>query len=400
MRICLASAVLPLAACPGGGAGTAPPDTPGGSAQPGPAIPSRAEQEGLRLLRQGDFKGAEPHLSEALKSRPDDPRLQEALAFLYGRTDRWRQAEELYRRILAASPGSPGARKGLARVLSDTGRDEEGLAVLREAPRDKTPQPPAVAGEAARILVRLGRPAEAVSEARAALPGDPKNPEVRYVLGTALEAQGDLEGALQAFQEALRLDPGHLGALSHVAGLDGRLGREADAARAREAHDAALARSRIEDRVRGHRTAGVDAFNRQDYARALEEFRTIIVQDPKDPQAHLYEGSALLALGRRDEARRSLTESLALEPRNERALLELGRLEALEEHLDQAIDAWRRAIAINPEFAPPHYFIAGVLQARGDADGARAERERYDALRRLSPDGALQIADPGTQAPP
>jgi Flp pilus assembly protein TadD len=161
-----------------------------------------------------------------------------------------------------------------------------------------------------------------------------------------------------------------------------------------------MARSRIEDRVRGHRTAGVDAFNRQDYARALEEFRTIIAQDPKDPQAHLYEGSALLALGRRDEARRALTESLALEPRNERALLELGRLEALEEHLDQAIDAWRRAIAINPEFAEPHYFIAGVLQARGDADGARAERERYDALRRLSPDGALQIADPGTQAPP
>jgi Flp pilus assembly protein TadD len=367
--------------------------------QPGPAIPSQAEQEGLRLLRQGDFKGAEPRLSEALKKRPDDPRLQEALAFLYGRTDRWRQAEEIYRRILVTSPGSVGARLGLARVLSDTGRDEEGLAVLRAAPQGQTPRPAAMAGEAARILVRLGRPAEAASEARAALPGDPKNPEPRYILGMALEAQGDLQGALQAYEEALRLDPGHLGALSHIAGLDSRLGREADAARAREAHDAALARRRIEDRVRGHRTAGVDAFNRQDYARALEEFRTIIAEDPKDPQAHLYEGSALLALGRHDEARRALTESLALEPRNERALLELGRLEALEEHLDQAIDAWRRAIAINPEFAEPHYFIAGVLQARGDANGARAERERYDALRRLSPDSALQIADPGAKAP-
>jgi Flp pilus assembly protein TadD len=141
--------------------------------------------------------------------------------------------------------------------------------------------------------------------------------------------------------------------------------------------------------------AGVEAFNRQDFARALEEFRTILQEDPRDPQAHLYEGSALLALGRHDEARRALEESLALDPRNERALLELGRLEALEEHLDQALDAWRRAIAINPDFAEPHYFIAGVLQARGDADGARAEKERYETLRRLAPESALQIADPG-----
>lgn len=389
-------AVAALVACPGGGTGDALRDRSGNGAV-SPATPSQAEQEGLRLLRQGDYKGAEPRLSEALKSRPDDMRLQEALAFVYGRTDRWRQAEELYRRVLAASPSSPGARLGLARVLSDTGRDEEGLAVLRQAPGSPTSDtlPAAASGEAARILVRLGRPAEAAAEARTAMAGDTRNPEPRYVLGTALEAQGDLEGALSAFQEAIRLDPGHVGALSHVAGIESRLGRDAEAARAREAHDAALARHRIDDRVRGHRVAGVEAFNRQDFARALEEFRTILQEDPRDPQAHLYEGSALLALGRHDEARRALEESLALDPRNERALLELGRLEALEEHLDQALDAWRRAIAINPDFAEPHYFIAGVLQARGDADGARAEKERYETLRRLAPESALQIADPG-----
>jgi tetratricopeptide (TPR) repeat protein len=392
-------AVAVLAACPGGGTGGAARDAPESADGARPAAPSQAEQEGFRLLRQGDPKAAEPHLVEALKGRPDDARLLEALAFVYGRTDRWRQAEDLYRRVLAATPGSPGARIGLARVLSDTGRDAEGLAVLRAASAPAPGATPAAAGEAARILVRLGRPAEAAAEARTAMTGDARNPEPRYVLGTALEAQGDLEGALAAFQEAIALDPGHVGALAHVAAIDSRLGRAAEAARARDAHDAALARHRIDDRVRGHRVAGVEAFNRQDYTKALEEFRAILREDPRDPQAHLYEGSALLALGRRGEARQALQQSLAIDPRNERTFLELGRLEALDDHLDQALDAWRRAIAINPDFAEPHYFIAGVLQARGDADGARSERERYETLRRLTPESALQIADPGGKTP-
>jgi len=40
-----------------------------------------------------------------------------------------------------------------------------------------------------------------------------------------------------------------------------------------------------------------------------------------------------------------------------------------------------------------------VLQARGDADGARAEKDRYETLRKLSPESALQIADPDGSGP-
>src|SRR5207249_9596859 len=82
-------------------------------------------QTGLRLFRQGDLKGAEPYLAEALKSAPRDPRILEMLGSIYARTDRPKQAEDSFRVALAVEPASIGARLGLAAVLVATGRYDD-----------------------------------------------------------------------------------------------------------------------------------------------------------------------------------------------------------------------------------------------------------------------------------
>src|SRR5213594_2784746 len=61
-------------------------------------------ETGLQLFRQGDLKGAEPHLAGALKSSPRDRRILEALGSIYARTDRWKQSEESFRTALAVEP--------------------------------------------------------------------------------------------------------------------------------------------------------------------------------------------------------------------------------------------------------------------------------------------------------
>src|SRR5262245_15158047 len=76
---------------------------------------------GIELLRQGDLKGAEPHLAGALRSAPNDRRILEALGSIYARTDRYRQAEESFRAALRVEPASFGAQLGLAAVLIDMG---------------------------------------------------------------------------------------------------------------------------------------------------------------------------------------------------------------------------------------------------------------------------------------
>jgi Flp pilus assembly protein TadD len=195
------------------------------------------------------------------------------------------------------------------------------------------------------------------------------------------------------------LRPHHVGALSRLALLYTRLGRSADAARARTAHDEALARQRVEERVRGHRVKGVAAFNRGDFQAALQEFEVISREDPRDPQAYLMTGSSLIALSRYDEARRALDRSLELQPRNERTLLEMGRLLALQDRLDESIRTIRSSIEVNPEFAEPHYFLAGILTARGDADGAQREMRRFEELKARSPGAALELAGPPEAVP-
>jgi len=367
-------------------------DGPAGSA-PGPATPEAAAVEGLQLVRSGAFDAAEPHLLRALAAHPRDARLLEAMGQVYARSDRFRQAETSFRQALDASPDARGARLSLARLLGDTGRDAEGLEVLKpllQAHGDALP----VRLEQARLLLRGGSAPEGLEAARAAAALDARSPEAQYLLGLGLEAQGDRPAALAAYERAADLDPSHLGALSHMQILAARLGRREESERAGARHAAALLKSRVDERVRGHRVKGVEAFNRQDYAAALEEFRIIAREDPTDPQAHLFIGSSLLALNRRDEARAALERSLALQPRGERAWLEMGRLLAYENRLDEAVQALRRASEINPEFAEPHYFLAGVLQARGDADGAHREMARFEELRRRSPDGGMMVVEP------
>jgi tetratricopeptide (TPR) repeat protein len=110
---------------------------------------------------------------------------------------------------------------------------------------------------------------------------------------------------------------------------------------------------------------------------------------------HLHLGSTFLALGNPDEARRALDRCLALDPRNDRALVEMGRLHALANRLDEAIEALRKAVAVNPEFAEPHYYLAGIYRARGEPERYREEMRIFDDLRSRSKGSALEVEPVG-----
>jgi len=227
----------------------------------------------------------------------------------------------------------------------------------------------------------------------AALARQPDNAEAHYVLGLCLEKRAAFPEAVAEMRRASGLAADHLGALSHLVTLEMRLGHPEDAERFREAHAAALFRKRVEERVRVHRVNGVEAFNREDYPAALREFQAVADEDPKDPQARLYLGSVRIALGDLDRAKEELETSLRLDPHSERAFMELGRLHALAGRLDESIAAFHKAIAANPQFAEPHYFLAGVHRARGEVDLYQEEIKRYQELRSRSRGGAMEVVD-------
>jgi Flp pilus assembly protein TadD len=383
-----ALAIVPLLWACGSGGGTSTPVTPRGADDAPIERPSL--ETGLQLFRQGDLKGAEAQLAGALRAAPRDRRLLEALGSIYARTDRWKQAEESYRAALMVEPASIVARLGLASVCVDTGRYDEAAAILAEV-RQRDPGNLIARLKGALLDVRLGRAADAEAGAREVIASQPANPEAHYVLGLALEQKGALQDAAGEMHRVHDLAPAHLGALSHLVTIETRLGRRDDADRWRRAQQEALSRSHIEERVRDHRIKGVDAFNREDYRTALLEFQAIAREDPGDPQVHLHLGTTYMALDDLEGAKRELDLCLSLEPRNDRALAELGRAYAKDNRLDEAIEALGRAIAINPHLAEPHYYLAGIYLARGRQDLSQREMALFNDLQSRSQGAALEV---------
>ena len=363
------------------------PDRGAGAA---PAPSGTALRQGIELFRRGDMEEAEPYLLSALEEAPRDHRILEMLGAVCSRTDRLRESAARYLEALEIAPGSAPARLGLADVKSATGDLEGALREVREV-RRRHPDHPGAAIKAALLLSRTGDGAAAGAAARRALDLTPDAPEAHYVLGLALLAMGDLPAASRAFGAALERAPSHLGALRHLATIKTRLGEREAAAELRRRHRVVLEGRHVEQRVGGRRLAAMDAFNREDYRTALEELQAIAREDPGDPEVHLYLGSTWLALGDYAESRRALQESLSLSPNNERAYMELGRLDALENRLDEAVASLRRAIAINPEFAEPHYFLALVHRGRGEEDLFRAEMDKYQRLRSKSGGSVIEL---------
>lgn len=344
------------------------------------SAPSGDATRGLQLFRQGRLVAAEPYLHAALRDAPDDPRLLEALGTICALSDRPAEAETLLRRVTAGTPASFGSWFYLARVLADTGREEEALQAIREA-RRFDPRPLAGLIEEARLLSRLGRYAEAEPVAREAIERDANKAEPRVVLARCLQERGELDQAAAALRDALAVQPDHLGALSGLATIEMRLGHESEAERLRRMHQEALARQRVEDRVRGPRREAVAAFGRGEYDKALEMLRSVARDTPDDPQIHLHIGATLVALQRYAEALDALQLCLRLNPQEARAYTEIGRLQALQGRFDEAFEALRQAVELNPQDPEPHYVRAGLHKARGEEDLYRLEMRRFEQLR-------------------
>jgi Flp pilus assembly protein TadD len=106
------------------------------------------------------------------------------------------------------------------------------LAVLNELPGD---DPDLAQGEQA---VRAGRYDLGIPFLRAALERSPGQPDIHVYLALALRQTGRIEESARHYEQALRLDPFHLGALAYQGvlklGQGDRAGAEANLLRLRE----------------------------------------------------------------------------------------------------------------------------------------------------------------------
>lgn len=384
-----------------------------------PRSPALQGELGHWLMVSGDAKKALPYLERADKLRPSVRsalRLGRAREKLGDRAG----AERDLRRALALRPSHRATRIALGNLLRKKGENAEAISLLEAATGAGSNE------ERARALVALGAayleagrradaekvferavqyaPARAevrLSIARAWLATDGKEnverarqiiqrtaalapdvPAVYAALGHARERAGDAAGALEAYDQALRLEPRHRYARRRIVHL---AIQARDFQRARHEADRLVADAPDVPEHRFLVALVADKEGRR--AEARKGYLDAIAAARGDyPEAYLGLGGLERASGNGAKARAALEKAVALKPDYDVAWTSLGKLHESEGRRSAAEAAYRRALEADPGHAPAWLALGQLHLASGPVDDAIRElkkaleaRPGYDA---------------------
>ncbi|MGD9724140.1 MAG: tetratricopeptide repeat protein [Pirellulales bacterium] len=325
----------------------------------------------------------------------------------------WADAERCYRHALAVEPDHPHALHLLGTLALECGQYETAAALIEQAVRADCSQAAYYAnlGEAYR---RLDKPQEAIANYQTALRLQPGLVHAQTMLGTLLQAAGDLDRAATAFRDALKLQPENLRARARLGQVLLEQNKPADAeacfrrvlrgeptspaahfelgsvlqAQGRLDEAAACYRAAIElepKHAEAHTNLGTILQGRQEYEAADAQFQAALRADPNRAVAHLNLGTNYQACGRLDEAEACYRAAIALEPANADLHVALGSAAQSQGKMDEALAAFREAIRLRPTDAAGHLHAASALAAQGKLEDALGD---IDEVLRLEPDNA------------
>lgn len=324
----------------------------------------------LRVLRSGEWKlidGPDPELYNLSRDVGETRDLGESEP----------EVLETLRRQLAERLGDDTENEATLEL------DEEALQRLRSlgylasgrAPAADGPRPDPKASidlhvglERARVLLRERRPEDAERQLRRVLERDGSNLAALFELSAAKELQGDTDGAVEAAERALALDPGDPRLHVLIARLEQRRDRPGQAL---ELLDAALALDPRHFDARLERIALLSRLGRRaEAARGVETLHRDEGDHPRVlvAQAHLLEPAAAEPL-----LRRALDADPYLIP----AWRSWGRQLEQTGRPDDAASAYRSGLERAPD-DPELHALLGRLLARTGGD---AEIHLREALR-------------------
>jgi len=235
----------------------------------------------------------------------------------------FREAETLYRTILASNPHDINALNLLGTVLSQQDRHQEGLQWV---------------------------------EAAIALKPDFSDAYNNH--GIMLEKLGRYEEALASCDKAIALDPNFVEAYSNRANALQGLKRYDDAL---ASCNQAIAINPCSPEAHNNRAHALQKLER--YTEALASCEQAIALAPRFAQAHSNRSHALEKLEGFEEALASSNQAVALAPTNHE--FQNNRAIVLEQLLqyDEALKAYDAAIALYPDYASAHW-NKGLVQLR------------------------------------
>ncbi len=358
------------------------------------------------------------------------------LAALYHANDRYREAEQVERGLLALEPRNARWAYFLADTCGKLG-DMDGQRTFLERTFQLAPYYPNVRVKLADLLLKLGFLDEARAHYEWRLTLAPNDPHGRLGLARIALQRGDRATALAYLEAITRDHPDFSSAHNLLAEVYANLGDPARAAEQRRLSSGTGEWREAEDPW----LAGIYAFSFDPYrleilgggrlqARQLQEslpfYQQAVHLAPDDGLAHDALANVLLQLNEPDRAAAALEAGLAAAPRTAALYSTLSRVfrqqgnaakaaailqqgiaalpavpelrfdlgSVLEENgrRDEAVAAYREAVRLNPDYPEARWNLGVCLLTLGEDGGARANLGRALALRPRNGDALIALA--------
>ena len=198
-----------------------------------------------------------------------------------------------------------------------------------------------------------------------------------FDLALSLHRQGRLAEAERHYEDILKSDPRHFGALHHLGVAQAQGGKLDNAIR--------LMRQALELNPRSaeaHNDLGVALEAAGRFEEAVFAYEQALALSPASAETRFNLGNALQALGRHQEAAARFEQTLSLRPDHAEAHNNLGNsLHALG-RIEEAIACFERVLAFSPGYAEAHCNLGVSLKAAGRREEAVS---RYTEALRIDP---------------
>ena len=366
--------------------------TPKDAAQPAtqqqPETPSTAptaKETSPAAAKEPDHAASYYHASMA--------RLYEEMASMYGRAEYATKAIDEYRLAIAADPSSEYLNAALAELYSRTGRIRDAVTEAQEIlQRDPDNL------EAHRLLGRIylrslgdsqGQSSEvqsqevlklAVEQYEALARLEPKNPDNHLMLGGLYIIDRELGKAEAQLKIALQADPTSEEAVTQLARLYNEQGNPKLSIETLSAVPEAARTSKM------YSALGATYEQQKDYKAAVSAYQRALSLD-KDSLEAMRGLAQNLANDNQMEAALSAYKAFAsAEPQDWQALVEMSRIYRHMGKFDQALDTLKKAEALDQDSLEIAYEESIVLEAEGKFDDS-AELLQKLLTRTTTPDG-------------
>jgi protein O-GlcNAc transferase len=283
---------------------------------------------------------------------------------------RLREAESVYRQVLAQRPNEPDALHLLAVVQFQLGQRDSALELIRRA-ITVHPRTAEYHFHLGWMLSRLGRINESIESFNESISLKPNLAEAHNALGESLHTAGKTDAAMRAFEKALAAQPTfalaqyNIGNMFHMAG---------DLPRAIQAYQRAVAMA--PKVAEGHHALGIVLQRQKKFDEAVAAYHRALELRPNFADARSNLGNALAEMGQVDRAIEAYRQAISLQPDWALPYYNMGNALSQKGELDQAIDAFRQAVRCAPNFPLALNNLANILKDREGTDEAIATLQK------------------------